>query len=197
MEGKTGRIIPYRKVKYKREFVIIELRICFGRNRANARLGFPVFADHPAKILPHRNLKWLRLLQSSFSGQKEKESFRDFPAPRIGAARRDASPYHWFRGSGLPNATCKVQAPVQDTPFYTLHFTFYILPARWWVLCAAFRRATASRKAVTTDVKDQINLPITAPNTIPRIQIITEITFCRLVLATARTTVLSVRSATK
>ena len=28
-------------------------------------------------------------------------SFRDFPAPRIGAARRDASPCHWFRGSGL------------------------------------------------------------------------------------------------
>ena len=68
-------------------------------------------------------------------------SFRDFPAPRIGAARRDASPYHWFRGSGLPNVTCKVQAPLQNTPFYTLHFTFF--------------RPGGGRKMPPTEVKDQ------------------------------------------
>jgi len=75
-------------------------------------------------------LRWMRSAPGSF---------RDFPAPRIGAARRDASPYHWVRGSGLPNVTCKVQAPLQDAPFYILHFTFYILPARWWTQDAAHR----------------------------------------------------------
>ena len=40
-------------------------------------------------------------------------------------------------------------------PFYILHFTFYTLSARWRVLCAALRRAIASRKAVPADIKDQ------------------------------------------
>ena len=46
-------------------------------------------------------------------------------------------------------------------------------------------------------VKDQINLPITAPRIIPRSQITAAINFCLLVLATARITVLSVKSALK
>ena len=46
-------------------------------------------------------------------------------------------------------------------------------------------------------VKDQNNLPSKAPNTMPSNQITTEITFWRLDFATARTTVLSVRSPMK
>ena len=55
-------------------------------------------------------------------------SFRDFPAPRIGAVATGRDPPAVFRGSGLSNVTCKVQVPVRDAPFYILHFTFYILP---------------------------------------------------------------------
>ena len=43
---------------------------------------------------------------------------------------------------------------------HTLHFTFYTLPARWRVLCAALRRAIASRKAVPADIKDQTSRPL-------------------------------------
>jgi hypothetical protein len=46
-------------------------------------------------------------------------------------------------------------------------------------------------------VKDQNNLPSKVPNTMPSNQITTEITFWRLDFATARTTVLSVRSPMK
>ena len=52
-------------------------------------------------------------------------SFRDFPVPRIGAVATGRDPPAVFRGSGLPNVTCKVQVPVRDTPFYILHFTFF------------------------------------------------------------------------
>jgi len=72
---------------------------------------------------------------------------------------RPFRPLPLIRGSGFPNVTCKVQAPVRDAPFYTLHFTFHTHPARRWILCAAFRRTIASRKAVSTDVKDQIVPP--------------------------------------
>ena len=48
---------------------------------------------------------------------------------------RPFRPLPLIRGSGLPNVTCKVQAPLQDVPFYILHFTFYTLPARWWAFC--------------------------------------------------------------
>ena len=49
---------------------------------------------------------------------------------------RPFRPLPLIRGSGLPNVTCKVQAPLQDAPFYILHFTFYTLPARWWAFAA-------------------------------------------------------------
>ena len=49
---------------------------------------------------------------------------------------RPFRPLPLIRGSGLPNVTCKVQAPLQDAPFYILHFTFYTLPARWWAFSA-------------------------------------------------------------
>ena len=52
---------------------------------------------------------------------------------------RPFRPLPLIRGSGLPNVTCKVQAPLQDAPFYILHFTFYTLPARWWTQDAAHR----------------------------------------------------------
>ena len=48
---------------------------------------------------------------------------------------RPFRPLPLIRGSVLPNVTCKVQAPLQDAPFYILHFTFYTLPARWWAFC--------------------------------------------------------------
>ena len=67
-------------------------------------------------------------------------SFRDFPAPRIGAVATERDPPVVFRGSGL-------------------HGSIDPLPARWWILCAAFRRTIASRKAVPTDVKDQCASP--------------------------------------
>ena len=50
-----------------------------------------------------------------------------------------------LRGSGLPNVTCKVQASLQDTLFYILHFTFYILPARWWAQGAAHQCQRSDR----------------------------------------------------
>ena len=34
----------------------MKLRLRFGRNLANVKTVFPVFADYPVKILPHRNL---------------------------------------------------------------------------------------------------------------------------------------------
>ena len=49
---------------------------------------------------------------------------------------RPFRPLPLIRGSVLLNVTCKVQAPLQDAPFYILHFTFYTLPARWWAFAA-------------------------------------------------------------
>ena len=73
-----------------------------------------------------------------------------------------------FRSRGTRNPTvvprfwpfeCNLQSSgtLARRPFYTLHFTFYTLPARWRV---GFRRAIASRKAVPADVKDQTSRPL-------------------------------------
>ena len=57
--------------------------------------------------------------------------------------RRDGviAPYHGIRGSSRWNLICKVQAPLRDSPFYTLHFTFF--------------RPGGGRKVPPTEVKDQ------------------------------------------
>ena len=70
-------------------------------------------------------------------------SFRDFPAPRIGAARRDASPYQLSEILAFRMLRVKFRHPC-GTPhftFYTLHFTFF--------------RPGGGRKMPPTDVKDQ------------------------------------------
>ena len=68
---------------------------------------------------------------------------------------RPFRPLPLIRGSGLPNVTCKVQAPLQDAPFYILHFTFYTLPARWWTQDAAHRSQRSLCFPPTTKVHQQ------------------------------------------
>ena len=88
-------------------------------------------------------------------------SFGDLPAPRMGAAYAERLPYPVSKVLAYWSLKLKVKIRKLSVPFI-LHFSLYILhsqfctiSARWWILDAVSRRATASRKTVPTDIKDQ------------------------------------------
>ena len=136
-DWKIGRVGEWRSGGVERH----QLRIRYGRSLAPTLLfGNPIHALFENMV---RTKSCGAMLLGNFSAYHENTVRTNSRRVQKTQKRRKGlrlsrpfRPLPLIRGSVLPNVTCKVQAPLQDAPFYILHFTFYTLPARRWAFAA-------------------------------------------------------------